>query len=102
MPSPSVTRLPSNSLLSRDTPEGRVFDTSTCITETRDRTIVGPPLKLLLHRLREHGTIDIGVSGGLGGKLAIKVGSVKRVSLKVLSAKLTRQDLDAVYLQHWA
>ena len=69
-----------------DATERRILDTASSIPQPRDWAIVGPTCKLLLHRLREHRSVNVRVGGSLGREFAVKVGCVQCINLRVLAS----------------
>ena len=61
--------------------KGRILDAATCITQSGDRSVVGPSSELLLHSLGEHGSVDIGVSRSFLCELNVKVCVIKGIGL---------------------
>ena len=74
--------LPFNTLSAGHAPKRWILYTTTSISKTSNRTIVGPACELLLHGLREYRSLDIRVGGRLLGEFPIKVRSVKRIGLR--------------------
>jgi hypothetical protein len=74
-----------NLYLLRDATEGWIFDTSACVAETSHWPVIGPACELLLHGLRQDGSLDIGVLGCLRSELAVEVIRVTGVHLENVS-----------------
>lgn len=64
--------------------KGGILNTTTCITETRYRAVVGPTSELLLHGLGEKRTLNKRVLRGFGGKFAVEVGGIQGINLRLL------------------
>jgi hypothetical protein len=79
----TVSRILLLSVVLEAADEGRVFNAATGVAEPRDGPIVAEACELVLHRLREHGAVDVRVLGGLVGKYCVKVAGVKGVDLWV-------------------
>ena len=62
-------------------PKRWVLYAAASISETSDRTIVGPACKLLLHGLRKCRSLDVRVGRRFLSEFSVKVCSVKRVRL---------------------
>ena len=67
--------------LPSDAPKRWILDAATRIAETGHGTDVRPTGELLLHRLRQCGSIHVRVGGSLGRELSVEVGRIKRVDL---------------------
>lgn len=59
-----------------------ILDTAAGVAQAGDGAVVTKALKLILHRLREHRAVDVGILWCLGCKLNVKVGGIQGVSLK--------------------
>ena len=68
-------------ILACNAAERWILYTATSISQARNRAIVGPACKLLLHRLREYRSLDVRVRGRFLRKFSVKVRSVKRIRL---------------------
>lgn len=77
----SLLFIPFYTLSAGNAPKRWILYTATSISETSDRTIVGPACELLLHGLREYRSLDVRVGGRLLGEFPVKVRRVKRIGL---------------------
>lgn len=101
MLSPSCRILiPSYTLSAGNAPKRWILYTATSISETSNRTIVGPACKLLLHGLREYRSLDVRIGGRLLREFSVKVRSVKRIGLP-RSILLPRRTRVLGHLPHW-
>lgn len=64
-----------------DTAKRRILHAPARVSKPRNRTVVGPACELLLHRLREHRSIDVRVGGRFRSELTIKVARVQCIEL---------------------
>lgn len=68
-------------ILACNAAERWILHTATSISQARNRAIVGPACKLLLHRLREYRSFNVRIRGRLLREFSVKVRSVKRIRL---------------------